>query len=305
MRNASASGIATRHGLSMIELLVVIAIIGILIGLLLPAVQKVREAALRSKCQNNLRQLALAFELHHNQHNYFPTAGDNWSSPPTYVRGVPAVGAQQGAGWGFQILPYIEAEATWRGGSAMTDPDRQRLAVGITNPAFFCPVRRAPATVTYADKYLSKGNDDLVTHALCDYASNNLDDDTGVVRSNLFGPPTRRAELTDGSTTTLLLGEKRLNLFYLGKPGRSDDNEGYTVGNDWDTMRNTNQPPGRDLNEENTRRGHGEFGSSHPAGFNIALADGSVRLLSYSIDPTVFARLGTRSDGQPLGSDDF
>lgn len=151
---------------------------------------------------------------------------------------------------------------------------------------------------------MSEGRRDLVTHALCDYASNNLDEDTGVVRSNLFGPPVRRAELTDGSTTTLLLGEKRFNLYYLGQP-RSDDNEGYTAGNDWDTMRNTNLRPGPDLREQTKRRGMGEFGSSHPSGFNIALADGSVRLVSYSIASAVLARLGNRADGQPLGSEDY
>jgi prepilin-type N-terminal cleavage/methylation domain-containing protein len=295
----------SRHGFTLMELLVVIALIAVLIGLLLPAVQKVREAANRIKCANHLKQLGLAFELHHDQLGYFPTAGDDWSAPPTYVKGVPAVGDQQGAGWGFQILPHLEAENVWRGGGATTDQGRQRAAVAAVLPVFFCPSRRAPMTVAYADAYLSRGPDDLVTHALCDYASNNLDDGSGVVRANAFGPPLRIADITDGTSTTLLVGEKRMNLYYLGKIPRSDDNEGYTAGNDWDTMRNTNTPPARDARAASGENGFAGFGSSHPSGLNTVFADGAVHHLAFTINATVFARLGARADGQPVGGDDF
>jgi prepilin-type N-terminal cleavage/methylation domain-containing protein/prepilin-type processing-associated H-X9-DG protein len=299
-----------RSGLTLIELLVVIAIIGTLIGLLIPAVQKVREAASRAQCQNNLKQIGLAFQIHHNDHGFFPTAGADWASAPTYLNGAPAIGAEQGAGWGFQVLPYLEAENVWRGGGATTDNDRQRAAVGAILPVFFCPTRRAPMVVSYADNYISRGRDDLVRHALCDYASNSLDDDTGVIRSNLYGPPVRIADITDGTTTTLMVGEKRMNLYYLGgancpSGNRSDDNEGYTAGNDWDTMRNANVPPAPDTRQPTTERGFAGFGASHPSGLNIVFADGSVRHVSFSIDPAVFTRLGTRADGQPVGADDF
>lgn len=293
----------TRAGMTLIELLVVIAILGVMMGLLLPAVQRVREAGNRVRCINNLKQIGLAFQMHHDRLGYFPTAGGDWGSPPTYVRGAPAVGLQQGAGWGFQILPGLEADNVWKGGGATTDPARQRLVVGTVVPVFFCPSRRAPMTVTYNDSYISQSATDLVTHALCDYAANNLEDDTGVVRANAFGPPLRIADITDGTTTTLLVGEKRMNLHYLGKVPRFDDNEGYTAGNDWDTMRNANDPPARDSNAATKEAGFSGFGSSHLGGLNVVFADGSVRHIAFTIDPAIFARLGTRADGVPVGSE--
>jgi prepilin-type N-terminal cleavage/methylation domain-containing protein/prepilin-type processing-associated H-X9-DG protein len=285
-----------RRAFTLIELLVAIAIISILIGLLLPAVQKVREAASRTQCQNNLKQIGLAFHSHHDALQFFPTGGWDWTTPPTYVNGVPAVGAEQQAGWGFQILPYIEQQAVWSGGQATTDFDRALVAMGSPIKTFFCPTRRAPQTVTYNIPGYLGGID--AKHALCDYAASNLDN-TGVVRQFR---PTRMADIVDGTSNTCMVGDKRLNLARLGQP-QADDNEGYTCGWNEDTVRWTSQRPQPDFIGDPSLYGGKLFGSSHIGRFNMAFADGSVRSISYSISQATFKALGDVADGQVIDLD--
>lgn len=286
---------ARRMGFTLIELLVVIAIIGVLVGLLVPAVQKVREAANRAECQNHLKQLGLAFHSHHTALGYFPTGGWDWNSTPTYINGLPAVGTQQEAGWGFQILPYIEAENVWKGGGATTDDGRIRVAMGTPNPLFFCPTRRAPQTVVFQDPGFY--NNQPITTALCDYGASNYEG-TGVVNFQL---PNRIVNIRDGTSNTLLLGEKRLNVTFLGSRN-NDDDVGYCCAFDNDTIRMTTIPPAPDYFAP---AGDGEwrFGSSHSGIFNVVLADGSVRPLTYGIDPNTFNFLGNMADGQSVNLD--
>jgi prepilin-type N-terminal cleavage/methylation domain-containing protein/prepilin-type processing-associated H-X9-DG protein len=283
---------ARRKGFTLIELLVVIAIIAILIGLLLPAVQKVREAANRAACLNNLKQIGVAFHNHHDTLKAFPTGGWDSSEPPTYVSGQPAVLADQKAGWAFQILPYLEADNVWRGGQATNDLDRARVAVATPLKVYFCPSRRAPQTIVYGTIGGAPA-----TRGMCDYAASNLEG-TGIVRQQY---PNRMADVTDGTSHTLLVGDKRLNRSDLGQP-QSDDNQGYTAGWDRDVVRHTDRQPAPDPS-----RGDGDkrFGSSHPSRFNLVFADGSVRSVSYTIDPTVFRLLGHKSDGQAIPGSDF
>lgn len=275
-----------RGAFTLVELLVVISIIGILASLLVPAVQAARESARRAQCGNNLRQLGLAFHLHHDQLNYFPSGGWDWFAPPTYINGAAAVGADQRAGWGFQVLPYIEAENAWNT-DALT-------AIGYQNSMFFCPSRRRTQAILAKDQYVPSLTGGDVKRAMCDYAASNRDG-TGVVQRYT---PRTFASITDGTSNTLLLGDKRLNLAFLGSP-QDDDNEGYTAGWNTDTVRSTNKRPLPDFN--GLGDGDDRFGSSHPSSFMISLADGSTRPVALTIDQRVFQLLGGIQDGEPVG----
>jgi prepilin-type N-terminal cleavage/methylation domain-containing protein len=280
-----------RLGFTLVELLVVMSIIGILIGLLLPAVQRVRESATRAQCANNLKQIGLAFHNHHDNMGYFPSGGWGPHYPPTYANNQPVVGFLQQAGWGFQILPYIDGDAAWSDGA--------QVAVAATYKFFFCPARRQPQTLTYLDSYVPPITGGLITHGLCDYAASNKEG-TGVVRQ--FAPRTF-ADISDGTSNTLLVSEKRLNLAFLGQ-GAQDDNQGYTAGWNYDTVRKTTKPPAADY-FDSFGDGGGLFGSSHRQGVNAVLADGSLHLILYTIDKKTFSYLGNVADGHVLPPDAF
>ncbi len=270
-------------GFTLVELLVVITIIGILVGLFLPAVQAAREAARRTQCLNNLKQISLGFHTHHDQFKHFPSGGWDWDTPPTYIAGSPAVGADQRAGWAFQILPFIEAANTWHAGA--------RVAIGQANSTYFCPSRRGAQVVVIPDHYAPQVSGTELNHALCDYAASNRDGN-GVVRRFT---PHRIRDIIDGTSNTLLIGDKRLNRAHLGSP-QEDDNEGYTAGWNSDTVRNSDKVPLPDFSGQGD--GDDRFGSSHPSVFQVALSDGSTRAFGYSIDDTILPLLGNISDGE-------
>ncbi|MEX0794393.1 MAG: DUF1559 domain-containing protein [Pirellulaceae bacterium] len=310
---------SNRAGFTLVELLVVIAIIGILVSLLLPAVQKAREAARRMMCTSHLKQVGLGWHNHHDTFLTLPTGGYSNAAMPTYLDGRPGAQEKQAAGWAFQILPFVEQNAVYQGAGQATDLERAKQAISSPVPVYFCPSRRSPEANAADGTPWCMGPDQQpfnsfvsFARAQTDYAAAN-DDGTGVLARPWDGVCNdgtmvkrlrRLADLTDGTSVTLMVAEKRINRTGLGRT-QSGDNFGYAAGwelipgdyTNQETVRATTLIP---LPDTTTTTGERRFGSSHDGGFNALLADGSVRLLTYQIDAEVFRRLGNRSDGLPL-----
>jgi len=329
-----------RNGFTLVELLVVIAIIGILVALLLPAIQAAREAARRTQCKNQLRQIAVAMLNHENAFGYFPTGGDiPWPNIEDYITGgKPNSAARQGLGWAYQILPYLEQ------GAIKGLVTQQQLDETVV-PLYFCPSRRAPTRSTFnaaaAGRMLGWGidyaavvpgrihpfvtNDELAIKgcnpSLCTWKDLPRDDEVAdvlgiIVRTPYYvpakvdlpnPPPTKPAQVTDGLSHTILITEKRLRPSQY-ETGDWHDDRGWTDGWDADTIRSTSFPIRHDADVD-AELTNGQFGncvgSAHAAGVNAAFGDGSVRVLSYDIDRKLFNYLGHRSDGEVVDSESF
>ena len=291
-------------GFTLIELLVVIAIIAILIGLLLPAVQKVREAASRTTCTNNLKQMGLAFHAHHDSQGAFPSGGGPWSSDRNWVGGQPADYRTQIWGWGYQILPYVEQQNLWitPAGSGTPPPGDQTVA-GTPLKIYICPSLRGPTTFTYAQ---STWGSNPKPRATGDYVGNGGTADTiydGPLVPSGTGRKATFATITKGTSNTLLVGEKYVNKLIATSTPDCNDDQGWTDGWDNDTICFAQgsgssplnpPPPGPFISSPPAPDGSAGsicgfwFGGIHPAGMQSLLCDGSVRMVSYSVAQTPF-----------------
>jgi prepilin-type N-terminal cleavage/methylation domain-containing protein/prepilin-type processing-associated H-X9-DG protein len=279
-----------RRGFTLIELLVVIAIIAILIGLLLPAVQKVREAANRSKCSNNLHQIVIGM------HNYHDTNG---TFPPAYQT-APGTIFQPGWGWSTFILPYIEQDNKYR----QLNPDNTLFGLGA-DPAlptaaqpgtqdklsvFRCPSDPSPDLNAMRQNFALSNYRGVAGPYTYPYFTENLDMG-GILWEN---SAIKMTQILDGTSNTLIVGECIYDVA-TGKraciwPGM----HGLDSGSIWisdvmwwvdDATATINGPAPQ------------AFSSRHRTGAMFAFADGSVRFFRNGTDPSIVKWLAGREDG--------
>jgi prepilin-type N-terminal cleavage/methylation domain-containing protein/prepilin-type processing-associated H-X9-DG protein len=300
---------------TLLELLVVIAIIAVLIGLLLPAVQKVREAASRIKCANNLKQIGLALHQHHDTYDVFPPG--RVDAPFTVPQGKIIQG---GHGFFPFLLPYLEQEALariYRWDRRSQGPENQPVATTQLK-VFQCPSAEPDRWATAVEdpvnySYGGKGacgdyggvreiDTRLVDMGLVDRAANYQ----GVLTKNYL---TRLADITDGTSQTLLVTEYagRPTLWRAGRPVPGT----YVSGAAWvggpltfgqgSTPDGAKKPGPCAINCTNDK----EVYSFHPGGANAVFADGSGHFLKVGMDIRLFARLVTRAGGEVVSASDY
>jgi prepilin-type N-terminal cleavage/methylation domain-containing protein len=320
------------RGFTLVELLVVIAIIGILVSLLLPAVQSAREAGRRTHCLNQLKQIALGFHQHHDAFHFFPTGGWGYSWMGDPDRGF---GVKQPGGWAFNILPFVEEQTLHDLGKGQTFSTKQVTFVTREQrqlPLFTCPSRRAseiipnyytltPYNMNFAARwgftdYAANSGDLQINGGNCEYSYLNFPTtladgdgaftnwgDTKTITGISFPRSTIGiANIPDGSSHTYLVGEKYLNPDNYTTGIDSADNVGFSAGWGNDSSRFTQQAPTTDYAGAPSNC---KFGSAHVGIFHMALADGSVRGIDYLIDLTTHARLGNRHDGMVIDESAF
>jgi prepilin-type N-terminal cleavage/methylation domain-containing protein/prepilin-type processing-associated H-X9-DG protein len=328
MRHVSP-GPRSRAAFTLVELLVVIAIIGVLVALLLPAVQAAREAARRTQCANHLKQLGLGAQ------NFIDNKG---FLPPNRLGNVPASAPTTTSWltWAVVMLPYIEQQSYY----SLWDETRTYAWHPVTTtrqgiPAYFCPSRRK-ATAAFSTNEADGGQSGgLSDYAAC--AGNGNNDGIGangvpnaeangaMIGGKWEADPTftrllkwqsivRIANITDGTSNTLLMGEKHVRWLNAAGTARfvwgtADDRTVYSMGNANNFRRFAGLGgdavayslaafvDSASVQAVDNRK----FGSRHPTVCQFAFCDGSVKPLPNNIDLRILTRLANREDGEPIG----
>jgi prepilin-type N-terminal cleavage/methylation domain-containing protein/prepilin-type processing-associated H-X9-DG protein len=282
-----------RSAFTLIELLVVIAIIAVLIGLLLPAVQKVREAAARMSCQNNLKQIGLAMHAYHDSYQQLPNAGSDGPN-----KDCCNASTRVGWTWMYHITPYIEQ------GNIYNNPS-DTVVAQTPIKIYYCPSRRQPTIYSNGCR--------------CDYAGNggmNMAEEgrQGMLVRQWKSPSTAKPidapieqtrrfnDVTDGLSNTVLVGEKQVHQTVLGSAG--GDNEPWNnSGWDQDHVRfgeAVPQPDSMHPTSASATFWSVRFGGPHSGGFNAVMGDGSVRFISYNVDANNWRRMALIADGEVI-----
>ena len=303
-RKDRQNGFRPPRGFTLIELLVVIAIIAILIALLLPAVQQAREAARRSQCVNNLKQIGLSLQNYHDTNQRFP---------PGYISTFNNAGTDLGPGWGWaaRILPFIEQDTLFRTIrldqpiEAATNAKPRLTSIKV----YLCP------TDTIRERWTASTHDSLgnVTGTVCDVASANYVGNFGISEPGIDGEglffrnsDVAMRDIKDGTSTTMAVGERSqrwCEATWVGAvtnaslfPSSTSPALPFVQNASNMTLSHTFEGPPNAIGLECNN-----FNSLHSGGANFVFADGHVQFVGQSLDRFIFRRLSTRNGRETIG----